>query len=50
MKTILQSISGGFDSTFLLIKNLEEGNIVYPVYIRSPKITEIKRGYRGKWS
>ncbi len=44
MKTILQTVSGGFDSTFLLIKNLEEGNIVYPVYVHSPKILDTKRG------
>jgi 7-cyano-7-deazaguanine synthase in queuosine biosynthesis len=32
-KTVLILTSGGFDSTYLMIKNLEAGNIVQPLYI-----------------
>jgi len=34
MKTIALFWSGGLDSTYLLYKNLEEGNIVYAYYVR----------------
>jgi len=42
-KTILQTVSGGFDSTYLLIKNLNEGHEVYPIYIHSPTVNQIKQ-------
>jgi len=33
MKKILIPFSGGLDSTYLVYKNLKEGNFVIPVYI-----------------
>lgn len=33
-KIILLALSGGIDSLFLLIKNLEQGNIVYPFFVK----------------
>jgi 7-cyano-7-deazaguanine synthase in queuosine biosynthesis len=35
MKNILVLASGGFDSTYLIMKNLKEGNHVIPLYIKS---------------
>lgn len=32
-KKVLILFSGGLDSTYLMWKNLEEGNIVYPIYV-----------------
>jgi 7-cyano-7-deazaguanine synthase in queuosine biosynthesis len=42
-KKILQAVSGGFDSTYLLIKNLQNGDNVYPIYIRVSFINSIKQ-------
>jgi 7-cyano-7-deazaguanine synthase in queuosine biosynthesis len=42
-KNILQSISGGFDSTYLLLKNLKNDDVVYPVYISAKNINPIKQ-------
>ena len=42
-KNILLSISGGYDSTYLLIKNLKNGNIVYPVYTFVSCINPVKQ-------
>ncbi|MDR1902481.1 MAG: hypothetical protein LBQ88_09405 [Treponema sp.] len=42
-KNILQALSGGFDSTCLLIKNLENGDHVYPVYIKASSVDPVKR-------
>jgi 7-cyano-7-deazaguanine synthase in queuosine biosynthesis len=47
-KNILQLFTGGLDSTALLIKNLEEGNNVFPLYIRSCMINEDKREIEEK--
>lgn len=33
VKTVVVFFSGGLDSTYLVWKNLTEGNIVYPVYV-----------------
>jgi len=33
MKKVAVLFSGGLDSTYLVWKNLNEGNIVYPIYI-----------------
>ena len=33
MKNVMVLFSGGIDSTYLVYKNLKEGNIVFPVYI-----------------
>ena len=40
---ILQSVSGGFDSTYLLIKNLQNGDNVFPIYIHVNCIDPIKQ-------
>jgi 7-cyano-7-deazaguanine synthase in queuosine biosynthesis len=42
-KNILQSVSGGYDSTYLLVKNLQNNDCVYPVYIHSSCISPVKR-------
>jgi 7-cyano-7-deazaguanine synthase in queuosine biosynthesis len=42
-KNILQSVSGGYDSAWLLIKNLQNHDNVYPVYIYSSCINTIKQ-------
>ena len=42
-KIILQAISGGYDSTWLLIKNIKEGNEVYPIYIHSSSVSKLKQ-------
>jgi len=42
-KNILLALSGGYDSTYLLIKNLKEGNEVYPVYIHLSNIHKVKQ-------
>jgi 7-cyano-7-deazaguanine synthase in queuosine biosynthesis len=42
-KNILQSVSGGYDSAYLLIKNLRNNDNVYPVYIHSSCINPIKQ-------
>ena len=42
-KTILQTLSGGYDSTWLLIKNLKEGHDIYPIYIHSSSVNPIKQ-------
>jgi len=42
-KNILQCISGGFDSTYLLIKNLQNGDNVQPLYIHANSIGKIKQ-------
>jgi 7-cyano-7-deazaguanine synthase in queuosine biosynthesis len=42
-KTVLLALSGGFDSTYLLIKNLQEGNTVKPVYINAKSVHPAKR-------
>ena len=42
-KQILQAVSGGFDSSYLLIKNLQNGDTVQPVYIFVSSINRIKQ-------
>ena len=42
-KNILQALSGGYDSTYLLIKNLKNGDDVYPVYVHVSCIYPIKQ-------
>ena len=42
-KNILQAVSGGYDSTYLLIKNLQNGDNVYPVYVHVSCIYPIKQ-------
>jgi len=42
-KNILQALSGGYDSTYLLIKNLQNGDNVYPIYIHSRFIYPLKQ-------
>jgi 7-cyano-7-deazaguanine synthase in queuosine biosynthesis len=42
-KNILQAVSGGYDSTYLMIKNLENGDNVYPLYIRANCVNGIKQ-------
>ena len=42
-KIILQTISGGYDSTYLLIKNLKEGHDVHPVFIFSRSVNPLKQ-------
>jgi len=42
-KIILQTISGGYDSTYLLIKNLQEGHDVYPLYVHSSSVSILKQ-------
>jgi 7-cyano-7-deazaguanine synthase in queuosine biosynthesis len=42
-KIILQAISGGYDSTWLLIKNLKEGHELYPIYIHSSSVSKLKQ-------
>ena len=42
-KNILLSISGGYDSTYLLIRNLKNGNFVYPVYTFVSCIDPVKQ-------
>jgi 7-cyano-7-deazaguanine synthase in queuosine biosynthesis len=42
-KNILQAVSGGYDSTYLMIKNLETGDNVYPIYIRASSVNGIKQ-------
>jgi 7-cyano-7-deazaguanine synthase in queuosine biosynthesis len=42
-KKILLALSGGFDSTYLLIKNLQEGNRVKPIYIYAYNVHPAKR-------
>ena len=39
---IMQSWSGGYDSTYLLCKNLNEKNVVYPVYISCLRVGDLK--------
>lgn len=34
MKKVLLACSGGYNSTYLLIKNAKAGNVVYPVYVK----------------
>ena len=44
-KKVALLFSGGLDSTYLMYKNLEEGNIVYPYYIEvknNEKKTELE--------
>jgi 7-cyano-7-deazaguanine synthase in queuosine biosynthesis len=43
MKNIIVMSSGGFDSTYLIWKNLEEGNKVFPVYIETTIDPEQKK-------
>jgi 7-cyano-7-deazaguanine synthase in queuosine biosynthesis len=43
LKTILQTISGGFDSTYLLLKNIENGDEVHPLYVQSACVNPIKQ-------
>jgi len=42
-KNILQAFSAGYDSTYLLIKNLKNGDNVYPVYVFTNFIHPIKQ-------
>jgi len=43
-KNILQAVSGGYDSTWLLIKNLQDrDNNVYPVYIHASCLSGVKQ-------
>ena len=43
-KNILQAVSGGYDSTWLLIKNLQNSdNNVYPMYIHANCVSGIKQ-------
>ena len=42
-KHILQTVSGGYDSTCLLIKNLQEGHEVYPLYIHVSNVHPVKQ-------
>ena len=60
-KDVYVLFSGGLDSTYLLWKNLEEGNNVYPVYINiennkakskieKKQIDEIYENLRKKYS
>ena len=42
-KNILLALSGGFNSTYLLIKNLQEGNTVKPIYIYAYNVHPAKR-------
>ena len=42
-KKILQAVSGGFDSTYLLIKNLQNGDTVQPLYVHVNSIDKIKQ-------
>ena len=42
-KNILQTVSGGYDSTCLLIKNLQEGHEVFPLYINAYSVHPAKR-------
>jgi len=42
-KNILQCISGGFDSTYLLVKNLQNGDTVQPLYVHANSIGKIKQ-------
>jgi len=42
-KNILQTISGGYDSTYLLIQNLKNGDNVYPIYIYTSFVNPIKQ-------
>jgi 7-cyano-7-deazaguanine synthase in queuosine biosynthesis len=42
-KNILMCVSGGYDSTYLLIKNLQNGDNVYPVYVHVSCIYPIKQ-------
>jgi hypothetical protein len=42
-KNILQSVSGGYDSTYLLIKNLENGDSVYPLYVHASCVHPVKQ-------
>ena len=41
-KNILQAVSGGYDSTYLLIKNLQNGDNVYPIYIHASFLYQMK--------
>jgi 7-cyano-7-deazaguanine synthase in queuosine biosynthesis len=43
LKTILQTISGGFDSTYLLLKNIESGNEIHPLYVQSSCVHPLKQ-------
>jgi 7-cyano-7-deazaguanine synthase in queuosine biosynthesis len=47
MKTVLVLASGGFDSTYLIMKNLREGNCVIPLYIKS-MVDSYQRKYEIK--
>jgi 7-cyano-7-deazaguanine synthase in queuosine biosynthesis len=42
-KNILQSLSGGYDSTWLLIKNLMKGDNVYPLYVHAACVSPVKQ-------
>ena len=42
-KNILQAVSGGYDSTYLLIKNLQGGNFVVPLYIHAGCVDPVKQ-------
>jgi 7-cyano-7-deazaguanine synthase in queuosine biosynthesis len=42
-KKILQTVSGGFDSTALLLKNLENHDHVYPVYVMASSVNHLKQ-------
>jgi 7-cyano-7-deazaguanine synthase in queuosine biosynthesis len=42
-KNILQAISGGYDSTWLLIRNLKRGDSVYPLYVYGSCINGLKQ-------
>jgi hypothetical protein len=45
-KNILQSVSGGYDSTYLLIKNLENGDSVYPLYVHASCVHPVKQNIK----
>ena len=42
-KNIMQTVSGGYDSTYLLIKNLQNGDNVYPLYIHASYVNPTKQ-------
>jgi 7-cyano-7-deazaguanine synthase in queuosine biosynthesis len=42
-KRILQAVSGGYDSTYLMTKNLQSGNEVFPIYIHASSVHPIKQ-------
>jgi 7-cyano-7-deazaguanine synthase in queuosine biosynthesis len=47
MKTVLVLASGGFDSTYLIMNNLKEGNRVIPLYVKS-MVDSLQRKYEIK--